>query len=307
MRRKKQSAPENHERWLVSYADFITLLFAFFVVMFASSRTDKAHAKAVSEAIKKALANGALTTRISAMLASPAQKTGKGNIPLRGLDKSRTEKLPDRPEPLEASPLTTPMKVLTDNLQQEIAAGNIHLKLEARGLVIGLQTAAFFPSAGDGVAAEAFPTLAKVAAVLNKVPNALRLEGHTDSIPINTSRFQSNWELSAARSIAMLRLLNQRFAVASERMAVVGYADNAAIDSNQTEKGRERNRRVDIVIVSDFGMRVEPRQADLENTGKENAGKENITIGNITKEKITKEAPTPQEDKQTKDETKTRT
>ncbi len=305
MRRKKQSAPENHERWLVSYADFITLLFAFFVVMFASSRTDKAHAKAVSEAIKKALANGALTTRISAMLARPVQKTGKGNIPLRELDKSRTEKLPERrPEPLEAAPLTTPMKVLTDNLQQEIAAGNIHLKLEARGLVIGLQTAAFFPSAGDGVAADAFPTLAKVAAVLNKVPNALRLEGHTDSIPINTSRFQSNWELSAARSIAMLRLLNQRFGVASERMAVVGYADNAAIDSNQTEKGRERNRRVDIVIVSDFGMRVEPRQAELENTGKENAGKGNITIGNITKETITKEAPTPQEAKQTKDENK---
>lgn len=281
MRIKKHHSPENHERWLVSYADFITLLFAFFVVMFASNQTDKAHAKAVSEAIKKALADGSLQTRIAAILGGSAETTDKGNLMLRGPGGRQTKEVAKGPEPLEAVPLTTPMKVLTDNLHQEIAAGNIHLKLEARGLVIGLQTAAFFPSGGDGIAPEALPTLAKVAAVLNKVPNALRLEGHTDSTPINTPRFQSNWELSAARSIAMMRLLNQHFGVASQRMAVVGYADNAAIDSNETEKGRERNRRVDIVIVSDFGMRSEPPQADIRNSGKE--------------------AQTPQTDQQRKD------
>lgn len=271
MRRKKVSSPENHERWLVSYADFITLLFAFFVVMFASNQSDKAHAKAVSDAIKKALADGSLQARIAAILGGSAEKSARGNLLLRGPGGSRTTKAAEDAEPLEAVPLTTPMKVLTDNLRQEIAAGNIHLKLEARGLVIGLQTAAFFSSGGDEVAAAAYPTLAKVAAVLNKVPNSLRLEGHTDSIPINTARFQSNWELSAARSIAMLRLLDQRFGVSSQRMAVVGYADNAAIDSNETEKGRERNRRVDIVIVSDFGMRSEPPQAGLRKPGKEAA------------------------------------
>lgn len=284
MRKKKHSSPENHERWLVSYADFITLLFAFFVVMFASNQTDKTHAKAVSEAIKKALDDGTLTTRIAAILGGSTDKTQKGNEMLRGPGGSRTKKPPEGPEPLEAVPLTTPMKVLTDNLHEEIAAGSINLKMEPRGLVIGLQTASFFPSGGDGVAPEAYATLAKLAAVLNKVPNALRLEGHTDSIPINTPRFQSNWELSAARSIAMLRLLNQRFGVSSERMAVVGYADNAAIDSNETEKGRERNRRVDIVIVSDFGMRAEPAQAAVNKSGKE--------------------AQTPQEIKPTKDENK---
>lgn len=281
MRRKKHTSHENHERWLVSYADFITLLFAFFVVMFASTQQDKAHAKAVSEAIQKALADGTLQTRIAAILGGSEEKSAKGNQMLRGPGGSRTTKAPVNPEPLEAVPLTTPMKVLTDNLRQEIAAGNIHLKMEARGLVIGLQTTAFFSSGGDTVSPEAYPTLAKLAAVLNKVPNPLRLEGHTDSIPINTARFQSNWELSAARSIAMLRLLNQRFGVNSQRMAVVGYAENAAIDSNETEKGRERNRRVDIVIVSDFGMRAEPPQANL---------------------KPGKEAQTPQEVKQIKDE-----
>src|SRR5581483_2606071 len=97
-----------------------------------------------------------------------------------------------------------------------------------------------------------------VAAVLNSLPNALRLEGHTDSIPISTPRFKSNWELSAARSIAMLRLLHEQFGVARERMAIVGYADTAAIDSNETEEGRSRNRRVDIVILNDYGMHDEP-------------------------------------------------
>jgi chemotaxis protein MotB len=96
-----------------------------------------------------------------------------------------------------------------------------------------------------------------VAAILNRLPNALRLEGHTDSVPINTPRFPSNWELSSSRSIAMLRLFNERYKVARERMAVVGYADTASIGPNDTEEGRRRNRRVDIVIVSEMGLRAE--------------------------------------------------
>ena len=284
MRRTRHASHENHERWLVSYADFITLLFAFFVVMFASSHTDKAHAKAVSDGIKKALETGALETRIAAVLGGSGVKREKGNATLPGPGGARTKLVQKDPNPIEAVPLTSPMKVLTDNLHDEIAAGNIHLKLEPRGLVIGLQTAAFFPSGGDGVAVNATPTIEKLAAVLNKVPNALRLEGHTDSIPINTSRFQSNWELSAARGIAMLRLLSEKYGVDSQRMAVVGYADNAAVDSNETEEGRERNRRVDIVIVSDFGMRAEPEQAGSKASAKE--------------------AQTPQENKGRKDENK---
>ncbi len=281
MRRKTHASHENHERWLVSYADFITLLFAFFVVMFATSHTDKAHAKAVSEAIKKALDHGALQTQLAAVLGNSADKPEKGKTVQHGPGGVRTKLVQKESNPLEAAPLTSAMKVLTDNLHEEIAAGNIHLKLEARGLVIGLQTAAFFPSGGDGVAADAYPSIAKLAAVLNKVPNALRLEGHTDSIPISTARFQSNWELSAARGIAMLRLLSGKYGVDSQRMAVVGYADNAAVDSDATEQGRERNRRVDIVIVSDFGMRAEPREASSKRsaeeaqTPQENQGRKN--------------------------------
>jgi chemotaxis protein MotB len=219
MRRKNQPTHENHERWLVSYADFITLLFAFFVVMFASTQTDRSKAQAVSEAIERALADSRLAPKLTPV----------------------TNKLAD------------PLKVLTAELKDEIKKGNVQLKLESRGLIIGLSTSAFFPSGDNTIYPSAYPSIAKVAAVLNKLPNTLRLEGHTDSVPINTPRFQSNWELSAARSIAMLRLLNEKFGVERSRMAIVGYADTASIGSNDTEEGRGRNRRVDIVIVSEFG------------------------------------------------------
>jgi chemotaxis protein MotB len=243
MRRKKKPSHENHERWLVSYADFITLLFAFFVVLFASTQTDRTKARQISQAIVRALADGKFAPDLAVVLGN-----GHGNAPKPASTTSVVE-------------LSGPMKVLTAELKEEIAKGNVQLKLESRGLIIGLNTTAFFPSGDDTVDPSAYPSLAKVAGVLNKLPNALRLEGHTDSVPINTPRFQSNWELSAARSIAVLRLLNERFGVVSSRMAVVGYADTISIDSNETEEGRRRNRRVDIVVVSDLGMRVEPGQA----------------------------------------------
>ena len=86
--------------------------------------------------------------------------------------------------------------------------------------------------------------------MIGKLPNVIRLEGHTDSQPIRSGRFQSNWELSASRSIAMLRLLNERYGIDSNRMSIAGYADTHSVDSNETETGRVRNRRVDIVILN---------------------------------------------------------
>jgi chemotaxis protein MotB len=97
-----------------------------------------------------------------------------------------------------------------------------------------------------------------VALAVAKLPNPVRLEGHTDSVPIHNSRFRSNWELSAARSIAMLELLTGRFGIPRERMAVAGYAETAPVESNETETGRARNRRVDIVILNDQGVVNEP-------------------------------------------------
>jgi chemotaxis protein MotB len=144
------------------------------------------------------------------------------------------------------------MKVLTAQLAQEIKAGKVEVNLEPRGLVVSLKQTAFFPSGTDAIDPSTYSILEKVAEALNAVSNPLRIEGHTDSVPIHTERFHSNWELSAARSIAMMEVMATRFKVDRQRVAIVGFADTAPQTSNDTEEGRARNRRVDIVIQNNY-------------------------------------------------------
>ena len=134
----------------------------------------------------------------------------------------------------------------------------MRVSLEARGLVVSLQQATFFPSGEDAIDPATYPSLEKVATAIRQLPNPVRLEGHTDAMPIHTTRFRSNWELSAARAIAVLDLLTGRFQVPVQRLAVAGYAETIPIASNETEQGRSRNRRVDIVILSRQQLVNEP-------------------------------------------------
>lgn len=234
-RRKQHEEHENHERWLVSYADFITLMFAFFVVMFASSQADKAKTQALSEALDKAFSEGAISSKLKEMMGSKPSKPAKAT--------------PITKESIDA--LTGALEALTKELETDIKAGKLQVSMESRGLVISLKQATFFPSGDDTVSPAGYGIIEKVARTIVKVPNPVRLEGHTDALPINNGRFKNNWELSAARSIAMLQLLTTRFQVPINRVAVVGYADTVAIDSNSTEEGRARNRRVDITVLNE--------------------------------------------------------
>jgi chemotaxis protein MotB len=252
-RRKKEAAHENHERWLVSYADFITLLFAFFVVMFASSQTDKSRAKQISQAVEKALADGksfSAPAAVAKILGGTVDDKGQGNAQMRG--PGGAQKSSKEAPPENIAELTPSLKSLTAELQKEITAGSVEVNLEPRGLVVSLKQTAFFPSGNDTVDPTTYPILEKVAAALNSLSNPLRIEGHTDSVPIHTARFRSNWELSAARSISMMEVLADRFKVDRQRVAIVGFADTAPQTSNDTDDGRAKNRRVDIVIQNNY-------------------------------------------------------
>lgn len=256
MRRRRHSeAHENHERWLVSYADFITLLFAFFVVMFASSQTDKSRAKQISEAVEKALENGksmGVPPAVAKILGGTVDDKGQGNAQMRGPGGAqRAAKEAPLEDVLELAPS---MKSLSEELKDEIASGKVEVSLEPRGLVVSLKQTAFFPSGADVIEPATYPIIAKLADALNAVHNPLRIEGHTDSQPIHTARFRSNWELSAARSIAMMELLTTRFHVDRMRVGIVGFADTSPEDSNDTPEGRARNRRVDIVIQNNYAL-----------------------------------------------------
>lgn len=244
MARKKHEEHANHERWLVSYADFITLLFAFFVVMFASSQTDRSKAQAVSESVKAALEAGGAAHAVREILGGTLDDKGKGSAQMKGPGgavKAQTE---------EAIQLLPSMTYLTKELDEEIKQGKLELHMEARGLVLSLREATFFPSGEDTVDSRTYPTLEKIAKMLRDVPNPIRLEGHTDSRPIHTARFRNNWVLSAARAVAMLETLTEHYEIPAHRFAVSGYADTVPIAPNDTPDGMARNRRVDVVILN---------------------------------------------------------
>jgi chemotaxis protein MotB len=243
----------NHERWLVSYADFITLMFAFFVVMFASSRADKEKVHRISEAVQRALEQGTVSARLMHVLGGAPRQTGDGNADVHGL--RRKSQLPVDEKIAELMPS---MQRLTAELQDEIAKGRLQITLTPRGLVISLKEAAFFPTGDATISPESYATLAKLANTIRRLPNPVRLEGHTDSIPIHNAKYASNWHLSAARSVAMLELFVSTFEIPPARLAVVGYAETAPVDSNQTPEGRAKNRRVDVTILNEAAAVNEP-------------------------------------------------
>ena len=265
MPRKKQRSSPNSERWLVSYADFITLLFAFFVVMFATAQTDNAKARAVSESVKQALQGDSFKDAFSMLLGGMPADKGLHTAPEAG---SGGEKLNLGAHSPAHSPMTLAdlLPLLSVALQQEIRSGRLSLRMTARGLTISFTQTALFPSGEDEIAADFYPTIQKIAESMNKLPNPARAEGHTDSIPIHNSRFRSNWELSAARSIALVELFT-KFGVARERLSIAGYADTDPVDNNDTEEGRRKNRRVDLVILNENGARGEPEKITPAHSG----------------------------------------
>jgi len=151
------------------------------------------------------------------------------------------------------------LDVLTKQLAEEIKSGKLQISMVPRGLVISFTQAALFPSGEDVIAKDTYPSIKKIADAMQKIPNPARMEGHTDAVPIHNSRFRSNWELSAARSIALLELLNT-FGVPRDRMSIAGYADTDPVEDNDTAEGRAKNRRVDIIILNETGVKGEPER-----------------------------------------------
>jgi chemotaxis protein MotB len=173
----------------VSYADFITLLFAFFVVMFATAQGDKSKAARVSESVKKALEQGQMSAVVSVLLGGAPADKGQGNAQLKGpggAEKSTAS------EKRVAAELLPSLKFLTAELQKEIDDGKISISMEPRGLAVSFKEQALFASGDDVVGPAAMGSIRKVAVVINRLPNPVRLEGHTDSVPIHNIRFRSN-------------------------------------------------------------------------------------------------------------------
>jgi len=242
--RKKRPEEENHERWLVSYADFVTLLFAFFVVLFASSTVDQTKMESFA-------ANFESYVKHNRQVGGKARGLShQPEIPAPGP--------PQMPVALTMAELRPAIEQLGQDLMPEIQQGKIDLSLQPRGLVMSLRESGFFGSGEAELRKESLVILTKVAEALSRIPGQIRLEGHTDNTPIHTSKYPSNWQLSTARAISVLKLLRDNYDIPAGRIAVAGYGEYAPLSPNDTPANRAKNRRVDVVILTKDAAEMEP-------------------------------------------------
>jgi len=231
-RRRKHRSRISHDRWLVSYADFITLLFAFFVVMYATAQVDKKKTGQLAVAIKTAFHQMGGVPFSADRSPAVIQQFGKSAVP-----------------EVQNPDLSTLRKKLEQALKPEIVRGEVALRSNPDGLTISLREVGFFDSGSAGIKPGSQQAISRLASLLAESSYRVRIEGHTDNVPIHNSQFTSNWELSTARSTEMIQLLIVKYRFAPERLSAGGYAQYHPVAGNDTSAGRTLNRRVDLVIL----------------------------------------------------------
>ncbi len=248
MSRRRKSEHANHERWLVSYADFITLLFAFFVVLYSASQVDQKKARQISQAIHVAFQQLGMF---------PA---GQGGRPVEspGNHNNRSSQQFDGYSPLKLESMVQPFpgvraqairRELEEALQRELQKNEVSVHASAEGVVLSLREVGFYDSGSAIVREEALPTLGRIAKVLDSYPNDIRIEGHTDNVPVHTPRYDSNWELSTTRATELVKRFIEAYGFSPQRLSAAGYAEFHPAASNATPQGRLQNRRVDLVVI----------------------------------------------------------
>ena len=288
-RKQKHEEHENHERWLVSYADFITLLFAFFVVMYAVSSVNEGKYRVLSDSL-----NAAFRAQPHSFMPIPVGSTeeqGPGKQPMQGKPSIIPLPIPVVPEDQAYAEVTkfdgqtdkptqeetekrngananaTPdanMEKIADEIAEAMGGlikdDLINVRRDERWLEVEIKSSILYPSGSARLSPPAYPVLEKLAQILAKFPNPVHVEGFTDNIPIHNLAFLSNWELSAARAASVVHLFTE-YGVAPQRMAAIGYGEFKPIADNATPEGRAKNRRVVLVVMAGNDPRWE-READ---------------------------------------------
>ncbi|MEI8390126.1 MAG: OmpA family protein [bacterium] len=255
-------------RWVVSYADFVTMLLALFMVLYALSQLDISHMKTFSNSLGRAFERNSKKTDTnldekSRLLKS--FKTTKINI---YTDRESLQTQDNSSKELNKQLSSFGNKINSESANfEEIRktiknkfndTKNINIIREPRGLLIRLNDTVLFDKGSDIIKNNALNILDKIAVVLKNEPNSIRIEGHTDNLPVKTDKFPSNWELSTARATNIVKYLVERHLFNPGKLSVAGYGEYMPISDNNTEKGRENNRRVDIVVLSSSSKIFEP-------------------------------------------------
>lgn len=267
-RKKRVEEHVNHERWLVSYADFITLLFAFFVVMYSISSINEGKYRVLSHTLEAVFTDPARSKdpiQVGELLKgqgdqAPEPKSVKNSLTALELP---SIKLPMPPLPAEKTnsndsssaddenirSIKEISKQLNIALAELIANDDVIIKQGKDWLELEMKSNVLFYSGEARLETKAVPIIGKVAQILSSSANPIQVEGFTDDLPINTSKFPSNWELSAARAASVVHLLD-RFGLEPSRMSAIGYGQFKPVADNSTEEGRQKNRRVVLVVLA---------------------------------------------------------
>lgn len=249
-RRQEEEEHVNHERWLVSYADFMTLLFAFFVVMYAVSQVDNERLKQTSQSLRTALRSDSPEPGEEAQAVWQGPDCDEDCVAFQGV-----------PDPRLAEELRRKLEgSLRPWLKEQEEPVVAITELEGKRLVIRLSAGEFFEPAAAALHPEALPILDAIGTELMGIQRRIRIEGHTDLQPIRNERYRNNWDLSAARAATVVAYLEQAHRIPSARLAAVGMAATQPVAGNETARGREANRRIDIIVETepdDVGSRAD--------------------------------------------------
>jgi chemotaxis protein MotB len=247
MMRERRKGNISRDRWLVSYADFITLLFAFFVVLYAFAKADQKKQRQVSAAIDTAFHSLGIFSDLTRRPSGGTSTAAGINEPGLPMNIVMGENLASPAQ--VKNDLNNIRRELEQTLAKQVASRSVSIQMGRDGLVISLREAGFFDSGSAIPKPETLPTLRRIAVSLGRTPYDVRIEGHTDNIPIHTAEFDSNWELSAARATRIARLFLDLEAIPPERISAAGYAEFHPVAGNDTAEGRAQNRRVDLVVL----------------------------------------------------------
>jgi chemotaxis protein MotB len=245
-------------RRVVSYADFITLLFAFFVVLYASSQVDKRKVGKLAVAIQVAFQQlGVFETSNTQIPLSDSEQVPFSQVQVVE-NSERTTDFEHFVQPMKGvlSPMKNIQSELEKALAEEIKSKIVDVKLRRDGVVVSLREVGFFESGSATMRASSKSAIDRLTAILASRSEFLRIEGHTDNVPIHSKRFDSNWELSSARATEMVKLFIESYGIDPARLSAAGYSEFHPVSRNETPEGRAQNRRVDIVILN-------PTRSDL--------------------------------------------
>jgi chemotaxis protein MotB len=246
-RKKYEEEHDNHERWLVSYADFITLLFAFFVVMYAISSVNEGKYRILASAL-----GAAFGTEAAVSIPQTPSEPQPALAPRRQTSEDRR-----RMEALrrEKEAMTTIARQIQHALAPLVSQGIVRVTQTASGVKVEINASILFAPGDATLTGESGAALKAIAQILKEDTHALRVEGHTDDVPISTAMFPSNWELSSVRASSVVRLFVEH-GIGPGRLTAVGHGANFPVGPNDTAEGRLRNRRVEIMILAALPEKV---------------------------------------------------